>query len=138
MPKSGASEGTYIESRNLPVWKKGAGWFELWHYFRWFSFLNLTLGEESGVAFGWEGDWEDMRRYFSRETNLGSGMMTWKGRQRQSENFVKLLEHKWECNLSFRNLDIPKKEMVQRKKIQWSGIKWKPSEAEKVETRDKT
>lgn len=58
---------------------------------------------------------------------------------RQSKNFVKLLMDKWECNLSRRNFEFPKKKRVQSKKIQWSGINWESSEAERVgTTRNKT
>lgn len=58
---------------------------------------------------------------------------------RQSKNFVKLFKDKWECNLSCRKFEFPKKERVQSKKIQWSGINWEPSEAERVgTTRNKT
>ena len=34
---------------------------------KWFSFFNLKLDEENGVSY----DWEDMRRHFRSETNLG-------------------------------------------------------------------
>lgn len=51
------------------VQKKGAGWFELLYYFRWFFFSNVK--QENGVSFEWEGDWEDMKGYFSSEINLG-------------------------------------------------------------------
>lgn len=45
---------------------KGVGWFELLFCFRWFFFFNLKLEEENGLFF----DWEDLRKYFSDESNF--------------------------------------------------------------------
>lgn len=55
-----------------------------------------------------------------------------KGRARILSNFSRI--NKWECSLSRRNFESPKKERVQNKKIQWSGINWELSEAESVGT----
>lgn len=81
-----------------------------------------------------------MRRYFSSKTNLGKQN---DGVKRRNEGRIRILSNfsrinKWECSLSRRNFEFPKKERVQSKKIQWSGINWEPSEAESVGTRNKT
>lgn len=65
---------------------------------------------------------------------LRSGTTDGKEETKAGKNFVKLLKDKWECSISLRNSEVPTKEKVQNKEIQWSGIKRQPGEAERVVT----